>query len=52
MTRARKKGWSYSTGERGVNRVRVFEHPATGRIFLEYTEEGARKRIALGHRSR
>jgi integrase len=52
MTRAKKKGWSYSTGERGVNRVRVFEHPATSRIFLEYTEERARKRLALGHRDR
>jgi integrase len=51
MTRT-KKGWSYSTGERGRNRVRVFEHPDTGRIFLEFSEEGARKRIALGHRDR
>jgi integrase len=51
MTHA-KKGWSYSTGERGVNRVRVFEHPGTGRIFLELHELGRRKRIALGHEDR
>jgi integrase len=51
MTNAKKK-WSYSTGERGRNRVRAFEHPDTGRIFLEFTDTGKRKRIALGHRDR
>jgi integrase len=49
MTQA-KKGWSYSAGEWGNNRVRAFEHPKTGRIFLEFSEYGQRKRIALGHR--
>ncbi len=53
MTAARrKKRWSYSTGERGRNRVRAFEHPATGRLFLEFSDGGKRKRIALGHRDR
>ncbi len=51
MTNAKKK-WSYSTGERGRNRVRAFEHPNTGRIFLEFTDTGKRRRIALGHRDR
>lgn len=51
MTNAKKK-WSYSTGERGRNRVRAFEHPDTGRIFLEFSDAGKRKRIALGHRDR
>ena len=51
MTSAKKR-WSYSTGERGRNRVRAFRHPVTGRIFLEFTDDGKRKRIALGHRDR
>jgi len=46
MTHATRR-WSYSTGERGRNRVRVFEHHGTGTIFLELREAGRRKRIAL-----
>jgi integrase len=49
MTHAKKR-WSYSTGERGRNRVRAFEHPDTGGMFLEFTEGGKRRRVALGHR--
>ncbi len=52
MTHAKKKGWSYCTGERGRNRVRAFEHPETGRLFLEFADSGRRKRVALGHRDR
>ena len=48
----RKKGWSYSTGERGRNRVRVYERPKSGQIFLELSDRGKRKRIAPGHRDR
>src|SRR5438552_331914 len=44
--------WSFSTGERGRNRVRVLEHPETGTLFLELREDGRRKRVALGHRDR
>lgn len=57
-TTKRPKRWSYSVGERGRNRVRVFEHQTTGRIFLEFYEPsgpGQRpkpKRVALGHRDR
>jgi integrase len=51
MTQAKKR-WSYSTGERGRNRVRVFEHPGTPGLFLEVYDAGRRKRIALGHRDR
>jgi integrase len=51
MTQAKKR-WSYSTGERGRNRVRVFEHPATQGLYLEVYDTGRRKRIALGHRDR
>ena len=47
-----KKRWSYCTGERGRNRVRTFEHPETGRLFLEFVDNGRRSRVALGHRDR
>ncbi len=49
MTNANDKRWSFSTGERGRNRVRAFTHPATGKIFLEFTDNGRRTRVALGH---
>lgn len=62
MDRARKsrqkkrKEWAYSTGERGVNRVRAFEQG--GKLFVEYyvSEAGSpvprRKRLAIrGDRS-
>ncbi len=51
MTHAKKR-WSYCTGERGRNRVRAFEHPLTGSLFLEFADGGRRKRIALRHRDR
>lgn len=45
------KAWSYMAGEKGRNRVRVFAHPDTGRMFLEFRDEGGHKRrAALGHR--
>lgn len=44
--------WSFIAGEKGRNRVRAFEHPATGRLFLEVRENGCKRRIALGHRDR
>ena len=34
--------WSYSVGERGLNRVRVFEHPKTGVLYMEYRERDQR----------
>jgi integrase len=50
--------WSWSTGERGRNRVRVYED-AKGRrlIFADFYEAGQggalhRRRVALGHRDR
>ncbi len=51
-----KRGWSYCAGKRGRNRVRVFEHPECGILFVEYYERdltsGKSKRIrcSLGHR--
>jgi integrase len=49
MTGAKHR-WSYSTGERGQNRVRAFEHPVTGLIFLEFSDSGRRRRVALSHK--
>ena len=50
MTRLPPTQWSFTTGERGRNRVRAFAHPVTGRMFLEFREAGRRTRVALGHR--
>ncbi len=53
-----KKGWSYSVGERGRNRVRAYEDNKTGIIMLEFYEgrpgsiEPTRRRVSLGHRDR
>ena len=49
MNHAKPQGWSYSAGERGRNRVRTYQHPETGRLFLELYEQGKRKRLALRH---
>ena len=56
------RAWSFSTGERGVNKVRAFTHPKTGTLYLEFSERGAVQtgartrpkvvRVALGHRDR
>ncbi|MEJ7810399.1 MAG: site-specific integrase [Gemmatimonadaceae bacterium] len=56
--KARTVGWSYSAGERGRNRVRVYEDGARGVIFAEFYERAApgaapvRKRISVGHADR
>ena len=50
-----KLHWSYSTGEKGRNRVRAFEH-ASGVLMLEFYEhrpgqvQPKRVRLSLGHR--
>ena len=46
-----KRRWSYSTGERGRNRVRAFEH-SSRMLMLEFYEGGKRNRVSLGHRDR
>jgi len=51
MARTKKKRWSYSTGERGRNRVRAFEH-SSGMLMLEFNDGGKRTRISQGHRDR
>jgi hypothetical protein len=44
--------WSYTTGEKGRNRVRAFEDKRTGRLYLEVMSNGRKRRIATGHRDR
>ena len=44
--------WSYSAGERGRNRVRVFEQTRDGRLFLEWREGGRRESIAFPTKNR
>jgi len=39
--------WSYSAGERGRNRCRVFEQGRDGRLFLEWREAARRACVAL-----
>jgi integrase len=39
--------FSYSTGEKGRNRVRAFEQARDGRLFLEWRSGGQRQSIAL-----
>ncbi len=45
------KRWSYCTGEKGRNRIRVYERNS-GTLMLEYRDNGQRKRLALGHKDR
>ncbi len=55
MTRSSRASDCWATGEKGANRVRVFSHPKSGRLFLEWYESvPGRKRPkartrALGH---
>ncbi len=48
MARIRKQNQTYTTGEKGTNRVRVFPHKS-GKLFLEYRRAGRRVRQSLGH---
>jgi hypothetical protein len=46
---ATRGAWSYIAGEKGRNRVRVYERSSYG-IWIDYrTEDGARVRHSLGH---
>lgn len=55
MRRRKNKRWSWSTGKRGRNAVRVYEDRAGAPLFLEFYEFEAskqarvRRRVALGH---
>ena len=45
---ARRKSWSYKTGECARNRVRVFEKaPGSNRFYLEWKEDDHKKRVLL-----
>jgi len=57
MSRTRQLQWSYSAGERGRNRTRVYERPDRGDILLEWYEldaagEPRRSRMSLGRCTR
>ena len=47
MPKRRKKYFSYSTGERGRNRVRAFRHSANRMLYLEFREQGKRHSVRL-----
>ena len=45
-----KRARSYITGEKGINRVRLYPHPRDGKLMLEFRDEvGDKKRLSLGH---
>ncbi len=50
MARTKKSRRSYSAGEWGRNRVRVYPDPKTGMIQIEWSENGNRLRRSLKHR--
>ena len=51
MARTKRRRRSYSAGEWGRNRVRVFPDPKTGLIQIEWREDGRRRSRSLGHRN-
>ena len=51
MARTKRNRRSYSAGEWGRNRVRVFPDPKTGLIQIEWREDGRRLSRSLGHRN-
>ena len=50
MARTKRRRRSYSAGEWGRNRVRVFPDPKTGLIQIEWHEDRRRLSRSLGHR--
>ena len=50
MARTKRCRRSYSAGEWGRNRVRVFPDAKTGLMQIEWREEGRRRSRSLGHR--
>ena len=50
MARTKRSRRSYSAGEWGRNRVRVFPDPKTGLYQMEWREDGRRLTRSLGHR--
>ena len=48
MARTKRRRRSYSAGEWGRNRVRVFPDPKTGLIQIEWREESHRRSRSLG----
>ena len=51
MARTKRVRRSYSAGEWGRNRVRVFPDPKTGLIQIEWRQNGCSLSRSLGHRN-
>jgi integrase len=49
MARRTQKHWSYRTEEKGINRVRAFAHPVSGRLYLEFYDGDQRLTEPLRH---
>jgi integrase len=49
MAKKKQTGFSYSAGEWGRNRVRLYEDAKSGRLFLEWRANGKRQSICLPH---
>jgi hypothetical protein len=50
MARTKRRRRSYSAGEWGRNRIRVFPDPKTGIYQIEWRDNGRRLTRSLGHR--
>lgn len=50
MTTAKR--WSYKAGEKGRNRVRVYEDRPGGPLLAEFRQDGQKRRVSLGHSDR
>lgn len=48
-SRRRKGAKSYSTGEKGINRVRLFSRARGGKLLLSYQDESVKRYITVGH---
>ena len=51
MARTKQERRSYSAGEWGRNRVRVYPDPKTGMVQIEWREHGRRLRRSLKQRA-
>jgi integrase len=51
MTRRKGVARTYSAGQKGRNRVRLFADPRSGLLYLEYQDCGKKTRTALQHRN-
>jgi integrase len=48
-TKGRARAESYITGEKGINRVRLYPNARDGKLYLEFRDGSKRTALALGH---